>query len=300
MNELDPILVKIISDFLKGNKLKFFTSCVDIINESLALGGWTLRGSVKSVKGFSQGLMSVYLEYTNFKTFNPETSEMDDTPESIFRDKLSNFCRSLGGCNRSGYELNEIDALYNALLEETDRNGKAFKVKFSVDVAKAWIALIAEVDEARMRLDKYRKLPVITEIGVSPRVTRTLDEMGMGAESYTVILAELERHEKWVKEEKIVFNRKTKKKEKTGIFFDKLIVWYTVKWSEGIKHRWSRFGELSCNCEACGKNIPSRRFVAMELHRNDGVKCSMWVGTDCASNLFGIKDVGVERPQEAK
>ena len=132
MNELNPSLVNTVSNFLKGKRLEVFQSCVAIINDSLAQGGWTLRGSVKSVKGFSQGLMgsTPYLEYKNLRTFNKENSEMEETSESIFRDKLSDFCRTLGGSPRRNFELYEIEALYNALLEEVDRSGKSFNIKF--------------------------------------------------------------------------------------------------------------------------------------------------------------------------
>lgn len=293
MKELNPTLVKTIEEALKGKRLETFQNCVAIINESLALGGWTLRGSIKSVKGFSQGLVS-HLGY-NRENFGDYTKDgRVETEESIKQDNASKLARCLEGSSGTsslhwGIRLESVESAFNTLNGSFTRQGKEIKIKHSLEVIKAWIELCDEVKEARMRLDKYRTLPVITEIGVSPRVTRTLEEMNMSAVGYKVKLAELERHEEWIKV----------KNSKTGELVDFLNIWYTVKWTKGIQHRKSRFGMLSCNCEACGKRIPSGRFVAMEMHKDNGETFSMWVGTDCASNLFGIKDVGVERPQES-
>lgn len=296
MKELNPKLIKIISEAISGKRLEHFINCVNIINESLALGGWTSRGSVKSQKGFSQGI-------TNYIGFDRSTygdyvdGERVETEESRRQGIACNLARALSGSSGSSkseglfkFALKDVEEAYEVLNGSYTRQGKEIKLKVSVEVAKAWIELCDEVKEARIFLDTSRPLPVITEVGVSPRVTRTLDDMGMGASSYSVKLAELERREKFVD----AIDKRTGKKIK------KRIVWYVVVWSEDIIHNQSRFSLYSCNCDACGKKIPSGRFVAMELHKDNGEKLSMWVGTDCAKNLFGIKDVGVERPQEEK
>lgn len=287
MKELSPELVRVVSEALKGKKLEIFQSCVAIINESLALGGWTKRGSVKSIKGFSQGIINhLNLNYESLRKYNPTTGEMENTPESITLDKAKGLSRSLcSGVPASGFTLEEVEFIYNHINEkEVSSSGEKLKINQPLEVCIAWLKLLEEVAEARARLDAYRPLPSITEIGVSPRVTRTLDEMGMGAEEYSIKLAELERHEKWVVE-----------LDRYGNEIKRLNVWYTVKWPKGIIHNKSRFSTLSRNCEACGKAIPSGNFVPMEMHRSDNSKFSMWVGTDCAKNLFGIKDVGVKR-----
>jgi hypothetical protein len=67
-----------------------------------------------------------------------------------------------------------------------------------------------------------------------------------------------------------------------------------VVWSDGIIHGKSRFAGNGCH--ACGKHIPSGRFVPVEAHDKKSNKTiSLWLGCDCAKNIFGIKDIGVEK-----
>ena len=74
-----------------------------------------------------------------------------------------------------------------------------------------------------------------------------------------------------------------------------LVPEYFVDWTPGTQMGRSRFS-YGCKCEACGKSIPSGRFVAIEADdMNSGDHIGLWIGQDCARNIFGVKDEGMDR-----
>ncbi|MDP2734646.1 MAG: hypothetical protein Q8P12_00385, partial [bacterium] len=153
-------------------------------------------------------------------------------------------------------------------------------------VEAAWARLCGQYEIACKELDAARPLPVLTAIKLSPKVTKTLIECNLDLDLSTIRVADMDFYE-------------VPKKDQYGetvLTFDGKPVMervYYVKWTPGIKHGKSRFTGFG-KCEACGKNIPSRRYVPVEaVCKNNGL-VSLHLGCDCAANIFGVKDVGVE------
>lgn len=153
------------------------------------------------------------------------------------------------------------------------RYGQAIDVEHTRELSQleqSWAALCGEKDAAIAILDAARPLPKITAIGLSPKVTKTFRECNLDIDVNSIRMAKIEP---------LKIN-------------DKLTI-YIVAWSEGIRHGQSRFA--GGGCEACGKAIPSGRFVPVEAVCRRAGLVSLWLGCDCARNIFGIQDVGIDR-----
>lgn len=73
-----------------------------------------------------------------------------------------------------------------------------------------------------------------------------------------------------------------------------------IKWPEGTVHSGSRYAHGSragnAQCHACGHAIKNpSNWVPMLIDDVNGVPHSMWVGTDCARNVFGCEVEGDAR-----
>jgi hypothetical protein len=68
-----------------------------------------------------------------------------------------------------------------------------------------------------------------------------------------------------------------------------------VVWPEGTEHACSRFAASGSQnqCHACGHAIRNAfNWVPLVVENAEGVPHALWVGRDCAENLFGIKATG--------
>lgn len=308
MKSLTPALVATVRAALKGAKLAKFDASIAILNESIAQGGWTSRGAIKSNSGFYQGLVphmnfqrDYGLKYSKAKGAKQEYAD-DDSAQDLER------CLNFGQAVEP--DRCDVERGIPRLRANLERHEEP-PIKVSDDVIRAWVALCAEKDEASQALTKARPLPRITTIGLSPKVTMTLKECNLDLDLPSIKMAKIEerfrpafewtykevactptRHNRWKSVEKIpdqyvpAFDKKGKRK---------LEMYYVVIWTVGIVHNASRF---ISGCQACGKHIPSGKFVPVEAHdKQSGKLISMWLGCDCAANIFGIKDIGVEQPK---
>jgi hypothetical protein len=158
-----------------------------------------------------------------------------------------------------------------------------------VEVVLAWVHLVQEVHAARDALDAARPKPTTTPVGLSPRVTKTLLECNLDLELSSIKMAEI----KYYTRPLLDAQGKPKLNARGKPVLEKV---YYVVWSKGILHGRSRFGDNGrLGCEACGKHIPSGRFVPVEARCKNLGLVSLWLGCDCAKNIFGVKDVGVDR-----
>ena len=155
------------------------------------------------------------------------------------------------------------------------------------EAVEAWLRLCEERATLVQRLDAQRPRPMVTPVGLSPKVTKTLTEMDLDIDLSTIEAAKI------VGEEVPAFNRDgTPKRNLDGS--RAMTVQYRVEWQPGTALHVSRFS-ASGGCEACGKSIPSRRFVPIQARcRRHGV-IGMWLGVDCARKIFGVKDLGIPR-----
>ena len=280
MKKLTSELVNVVRAALSGARLAKFDASVEVINTSLAQGGWTPRGSVKASSGFYQGLV----KYIHFdRSYNLSDKE----------DKAQDAASSLRSTLNFGSRMeHDVKLGIKTLRSSNDREGKPLKLKVSDEAILAWVALCNEVVKARAFLDDARPVPTITKIGLSPKVTMTLTECNLDLDLPSIRMADIDF--KWVPA--IKYDEKTKKF--VPVFESdgkrKLVKHYFVKWTPGIAHNMSRFA--GGGCHACGKHIPSGRFVPIEAKdKRSGKLISMWIGCDCSRNIFGIKDIGIEK-----
>jgi len=244
--------VGVVAVAMYGKRREKFLASVAVINESLAQGAWIKRGSAKADVGFYQGLESKQ------RRMQPFRLEMCVNYGQAFAEELTDEM-----CTQTA----------------------------NPRVLRAWVSLCSEVAAARKLLDAARPRPVVTAIGLSPKVTKTFQECNLDLDSTTIAPAEIERCE--------VQRRHSVTGEPcfTAAGVPEMEVFYRVKWSTGIALHVSRFS-YSNGCEACGKSIPSGRFVPIEADcRKLGKRIGMWVGCDCARNIFGIKDIGIGRTE---
>ena len=266
MNSLTPELVAKVAEVLKGKKLEKLMESIGILNESLAAGSWAPRGAVKVQAGFNQGFVPKYrLPYYS----GPEHDE----------DFSLEMCLGYGSTP------------YNVTKGSIDRllaRGILPK-KVTREHIEAWVALSDEKVLAVEELNESRPRPVITAIGLSPKVTKTLKEMSLDIDLPSIKLAE------------IAYRLGPRRNREGQIMvaqdgsYSLLTKNYYVKWTPGTKHAVTRFSNLNCNCEACGRRIPSGQFVPIEADDATKGHVGMWIGCDCAASIFGVKDQGLER-----
>ena len=154
-------------------------------------------------------------------------------------------------------------------------------------VVAAWVQATQEFARLSKLLSEARPKPFVTPVGLSPKVMKTLTEMDLDIDLSTIREADLVKKERQDldKDGNLRFTRSGE---------PIMVAYYVVKWTPGVKLHRSRFSHGG-GCEACGKAIPSGRFVPIEaLCRKHGL-VGLWVGADCARHIFGIKDQGIER-----
>lgn len=252
--------IEIVRAYLKGKRLEKFDASIAVLKESAAQGCWTLRGSVKANSGFYQGICK-------------------SSAECAFADRAVS---SLQFCLNYGHPYaSETPVLEAAARLRTMWNRKGELVKIPSDsVIAAWAGLCNARSELTAELNDARPAPRVTAIGLSPKVTATLTEMNLDLDLPSIRPAKIDS--KMVPTDDL--DREGNPK------FERV---YFVSWTAGIAHGQSRFQD---GCHACGKHIPSRRFVPIEaMDKKSGKLISMWLGVDCARNIFGIKDDGIEK-----
>lgn len=256
MEQLNTENVATVSNFLKGKRLEKFTASVEMLNASIKAEGWLPRGYQKATSGFYQGLIS----------------KITDTKKNEDFDVYMVLSYGQG---------REVEA--------TDEQLTAMCPKVPVEVSRAWLALCAEKGAAVKELEASRPLPVYTEIGLSRKVTQTLEDANINLDLTTRRLCPLDW--RWVDatdtKGHVILDRRTNTPVQVKEYFP--------NWPEDTKFGTSRFRH--CDCEACGKTIPSRQFVPVLVDNAEGVPHGFWFGRDCAKNILGIKDAGIKKPE---
>lgn len=269
MNKLDQNLIDTISSQLKGKKLEKFIESINAINDSIEAGGWIRGASKKRSIGFN----------------DPGAFEIIEVP---YDHEDRQLVRDLKIYIHYGSAKIKIN------IEECSKY-IALKNKFTLDFVVAWSELKSSVYDACKELDLARPLPVVTEIGISATVTKTLKEMNLDIDLKTIKLAKISHR----MEPRL--NQTPSSPDFGKPFLDKegkviMERVYYVDWSKGIKHNQSRFADKPNHCHACGHKISSGRFVPIEAYdNNQGSVISMWLGCDCSKNIFGIKDIGIKK-----
>lgn len=285
MNELSPDLLKIVRTAMSGKRLEKFNESVKILNDSLRQGSWSvLRASVKAESGFYQG----FFKRADYGIYGPKRVET-----AYYISHTLNF--------GSGHHINMkffpkgIAALRKYMDEHVGvygPNGRRPTVPLTLtdEQVEAWVKLCIEKNIAIQLLQIARPQPQITKVGLSPKVTKTLKEMDIDIDLSTIKMAY-----KNVKKPLVIDGKQIYHPNGTRVLY-----WATVvHFPHGTKFGMTRFSDNAQNCEACGKYIPSGKFVPITAEdRKSGKLLGLWLGCDCARNIFGVKDLGFNRPRK--
>lgn len=144
--------------------------------------------------------------------------------------------------------------------------------------ARQWAADFAPIAALMERLDATRPIPTIVLGSLSPTVAKNVGA-AMGVDFATVRMPEIE----WRHVEVEIKGCKVR------------VPVAKILWPEGTAHNKSRFawGSKAGNsqCHACGHAIKSGNFVPLVADTTKGPR-SLWVGRDCARNLFAVEISG--------
>lgn len=250
--------IDVVANYFKGSKRTKFLASIGVFRESIEQKSWIPRGKIKSNSGFYQGLSK-----------NKVGPLENEEPRESY-----------------------LSTNYHA--EACIQYGQPYKGRVIPTVAgvpdvvvSAWIHCCNEMKLLSDKLDQLRPPPKVTAIGLSPKVTKTLIEMNLEIDLPSI------------KPAKIVTKYRQKVDDKTfKPMFDQqnkpvMEPYEVVEWSPGIKLHQSRFDVSDGVCEACGKRIPSGIYVPIEARCQKVGLVGLWLGVDCAKNIFGVKDQGV-------
>lgn len=89
------------------------------------------------------------------------------------------------------------------------------------------------------------------------------------------------------------FQKTIQKKDKDGVLREKIVSVIRILWPENTVHNVAHMRKgsgLYHQCDACAHAIKNPfNWVPLLVDNKNGIPYSMWVGQDCASNLFGYK-----------
>ena len=282
---INPAAMATLAKALKGKRLERLQETVACIDASLAAGGWLPKMSQKT-KGISQG----------FPYPSRNRGVRYDSP-----------VREADMAVRYGSNPGTWEAMVAAGATEDEL--QALSPKQPLEAIQAWLTVCREVSVARKLLDAMRPLPKQTEIGLSPKVTTTLTDMGLDIDLASIVPTKIgctwhqgryprtvEKRE-WSSELGRYTLREEPHPQAGELMFDKqgepvMVPHYFLDWTPGTQFGLSRFAHR--DCEACGKTIPSGEFVAIEADCKKQGHVGMFFGRDCAANIFGVKDAGLK------
>ena len=247
--------IKTVTAFLSGKRQEKFLTAIKVLQTAEDRGCFEGREAQKAGSGFYAGLVA-HRQYVS-----GEFGEDGATQYQAQR------CVTFG-------------APYSGAVE--------FGVQgVPQNVVDAWIYLCGVAHSLTEQLKAARPKPVVTAIGLSPKVTKTLTEMNLDIDLPSITPAEIEAYKVQARD-RVTGDLMFAADGTTPI----MQTFYRVKWTEGTQFGKSRF---YAGCQACGKPIPSRRYVPIEANCRKNGRIGLWIGCDCAKNIFGVKDIGIEK-----
>ena len=254
--------VAVLAAFFKGARLTVFEESLAVIEASVTAGAWLARGRQRASKGINKGIAA-----------------------------SKSLCKSgVHACYMAaayGWFPTRAD-----LDSVTDADLEAIAPKVPVEVFRAWLRLLVALRSIFADLDASRPVPIYTEIGLSRKVTATLQDAGLDLDLTTRRMCPLDWM--WVDATRIEDGRVVTVLDRDGKPVQ--VKHYFPKWPDDTVFEASRFA--GCDCEACGKAIPSRMVVPVLVSDRSGRQLGFWFGRDCARNILGIKDEGLRRSVE--
>jgi hypothetical protein len=254
--------IETIAGFFNGSRRTAFIESIAVIRESVEQGTWVGRGHQRAAKGIK--------DIATHKALTQPNDYSDPRHRSLFACYMA---ASYGSLPRQA----DLDAA-------TDADLAAIAPKVPVHVTRAWLRLLVALREVYADLDGSRSMPVYTEIGLSPKVSKTLQDAALDLDLTTRRMCPLGW--RWVDKDdglgNIVMGPDGKPLQ---------VKFYFPDWPVGTVFGASRFAY--CDCEACGKSIPSKLVVPILVSDRAGRPLGFWFGRDCARNILGIKDAGI-------
>lgn len=152
-----------------------------------------------------------------------------------------------------------------------------------VDYAELYLKDMTPVADAMAMLDATRPIPVFTKLGVSPTITKTLEGifgrgMDFKMDKIYVCPSHLEKLESVDDKGQTVY---------------RFVM--VLDWPANTVFRASRFANTGSadQCHSCGHAIRNPfNWVPILAEDTLGTPHALWVGRDCAKNLFEIKAEG--------
>nr|BFD64790.1 hypothetical protein BdHM001_34710 [Bdellovibrio sp. HM001] len=267
LKAITPEQIETLKKSYSGKNLEAVEAAIAMVNESVAAGFWLPRVSRKARAGFSKPSKAASRARTVYrglsdKFYNAEGEERERL------DKLKWIANDIQASAAYGREM--------PTKEEIEQVIHLYPAG-SLDYLKDNVDVLSQIRETMNILDSLLPIPVVTELGFSPKVQATLLECNLRVDLSTVRFPDIER--------KVVeFTDKNGRK--------KYRVLYRLIWPEGTMHGASRFASGG-HCEACGKAIPSGRFAPFQaFDKESGRHISLFVGSDCAKKIFGVRFAG--------
>jgi len=243
-----------IRGYFTGKRLEIFDEAVAALRESVEQGAWVGRSAQRVSKGLNKGI-------TSYRNLCKPCAD------------ASLFAVFMASAYGRPIEQAHVDAVSDADLAR-------LAPTVHVYVMRSWLRLLAVVRAITEDLDASRPAPAITEIGLSPKVTATLRDVGLDLDLGTRRMCPLG----WYWAPALDSGGRRKKV-------------YYPKWPASTIHGSSRFAH--CDCHACGKSIPSGKVVPVIVDDHAGTAHGFWLGRDCAANILGIKDAGISADAKA-
>jgi hypothetical protein len=282
MDKITPSLVATVADSMKGKRRETFLASIQVLNAAIENGAWLPKaGHAQAMKGINRLTTS----RESLRSIDPHRDGGRDRPPGTNHDLYMLIA--------FGTPLNaEHIAAHNEMYPHSastpwTADGKILPVAgLTAGLVESWNELCTQVARACKALDAARPKPVVTAVGLSPKVTATLQECNLDLDLPTIKPAKISFYEKHARDDAGELKFLNGKPVMERVYY--------VDWTAGIKHNRSRFASGS-GCHACGKSIPSGRFVPVEAQCKNLGLVALWLGCDCARNIFGVKDAGIDR-----
>jgi len=169
-------------------------------------------------------------------------------------------------------------------------------VKEALAAAKNWVQDMTPVAQLIWKLDAARQAPVFTHLGVSPTITKTLEQLNFHFSApQSIRLCPMR------------FERVEQIDEKGNKFTVPVCI---LEWPAGTVFGASAHAETigyewpEGKCHSCGHAIKNDlNWVPLLVDDSNGVPHALWVGTDCSRSLFGIKvkgEIRISKPEKAR
>lgn len=271
------------STLLSGKKVEKFLESISVVNRALENEYFEARGEVKVGAGLKD-----FVKASEFSSHNSEYHySVDDEIENAMCGLLMLGLASKFTKQEESISLVEknVDAIASRMNLKKGRTANAVvsATKLIIEVVKAVEYLNSIVKQSRLDLTS-----------LSDKQIHTLSNSAVDVDIMSLRLAKIVYPVCIVKEE-VHFANVERGRLKANAVTSRYVFAEvpSIEWEKGT--RFGATGKDSHQCDACGKNIPSQRFVYLQATcKRTGDTLGLQFGTDCASRILNVKSEGVK------